>query len=144
MAHFESKARPPADGIDYRVDYDLDDEALNTLFAAAWPDYRRRSFRRILERSLGTVSAFDDNRLVGFVNLATDGGEHAFLLDPTVDARYHRRGIGTTLVQRAAVVARQRGCRWLHVDYEPALETFYRGAGFRTSAAGVMLLDSTT
>jgi hypothetical protein len=28
------------------------------------------------------------------------------------------------------------GCPWLHVDYEPHLDGFYRGCGFRPTAAG--------
>jgi GNAT superfamily N-acetyltransferase len=87
------------------------------------------------------VTAFTSRRLIGFVNVATDGAEHAFLLDPTVDPDYRRRGIGTELVRRAADVARERGCTWLHVDFEPALTSFYQRAGFRDTLAGVMQLD---
>ncbi|MGH7459596.1 MAG: GNAT family N-acetyltransferase [Longimicrobiales bacterium] len=130
--------------VDYRIDPSLDDDVLNDLFARAWPGHLPRAFAPVLARSLGTVSAFVANRLVGFVNVATDGGEHAFLLDPTVDVAHRRRGIGTQLVRRAAALAQQRGCRWLHVDYEPTLAPFYRAAGFRDSAAGVMRLDRTT
>jgi GNAT superfamily N-acetyltransferase len=78
------------------------------------------------------------------VNVATDGGQHAFLLDPTVDAAYRRQGIGTELVRQAASLARASGCEWLHVDYEPPLIPFYRGCGFRDSVAGVMRLDRTS
>jgi GNAT superfamily N-acetyltransferase len=110
----------------------------------AWDDHAPREFAPVLARSLGVVAAFVSDRLIGFVNLATDGGEHAFLLDPTVDVAHRRRGIGTQLVRRAAALATERGCKWLHVDYEPALAPFYRAAGFRDSLAGVMRLDSTT
>jgi ribosomal protein S18 acetylase RimI-like enzyme len=82
-------------------------------------------------------------RLIGFANVATDGGRHAFLLDPTVDPGYQRQGIGTSLVRLAAAEARARGCEWLHVDYEPQLAHFYRAAGFRATSAGVMHLDRT-
>jgi ribosomal protein S18 acetylase RimI-like enzyme len=128
------------DRVDYRTDAPLQDETLNGLFGRSWPDHIPRAFSRVLTHSLGTVSAFAADRLVGFVNLATDGGEHAFLLDPTVDPAYRRRGIGLQLVRRATEVARERGCRWLHVDYEPQLAAFYRRAGFRDSAAGVLQL----
>ncbi|NMP25029.1 hypothetical protein [Sulfobacillus harzensis] len=37
-----------------------------------------------LHRSLGWVTARCDNRLVGFVNVAGDGGVHAFILDMIV------------------------------------------------------------
>ena len=130
--------------VNYRTDPSLDDASLNDLFARAWADHTPRVFAPVLARSLAVVAAFDSVKLVGFVNVATDGGEHAFLLDPTVDRAYRRRGIGTQLVRRAAALARERGCKWLHVDFEPALRLFYQAAGFRDSLAGVMRLDRTT
>ncbi|MGH7655201.1 MAG: GNAT family N-acetyltransferase [Gemmatimonadaceae bacterium] len=129
--------------VDYSIDHPLEDAALNALFGDSWPAHSPRAFGPILTRSLGTVSAFVADRLVGFVNLATDGGEHAFLLDPTVHPAFRRRGIGLQLVRRAALLACERGCRWLHADYEAQLEPYYRAAGFRESTAGVMLLTPT-
>jgi len=126
------------------IDPPIDDAVLNDLFSRAWPDHVPGVYQNVLARSLGYLGAFADGRLIGFVNLATDGGEHAFLLDPTVDRAYRRRGIGLELVRQAAALARTRGCKWLHVDYEPALAPFYRAAGFRDSLAGVMRLDRTT
>ncbi len=129
------------DTVDYRIDPPLDDANLNDLFARSWPDHSPRAFQPVLSRSLGTLAAFVGDRLVGFVHLATDGGAHAFLLDPTVDRGFRRRGIGLQLVRRAAALARSRGCQWLHVDYEPELAPFFRAAGFRDSVAGIMRLD---
>ena len=80
-------------------------------------------------------------RLVGFINVATDGGAHAFLLDPTVDPEYRRRGIGQSLVERAIAAARGPNCEWVHVDYEPNLAAFYARAGFRPTEAGLLHLD---
>ncbi len=128
----------PVGKIDYRTAPDVTDEALNELFASAWRDYVPRAFRPILDRSLTYVCAFDGPRLVGFVNVAWDGGVHGFVLDTTVHADYRRGGIGRRLVQAAADVARQHGVHWLHVDYEPHLDAFYRGCGFRRSEAGLL------
>lgn len=130
--------------IAFRIDPRLDDSALNDLFSRAWPGHVAGSYQSVLARSLGYIGAFIDERLIGYVNLATDGGEHAFLLDPTVDVAYRRRGIGLELVRRAAALARERGCTWLHVDYAPELAAYYRAAGFRDSCAGVMRLDRPT
>jgi ribosomal protein S18 acetylase RimI-like enzyme len=123
------------------VDGSLTDEALNALFAAAWRSHRQRDFAPVLARSLVHVSATIRDRLVGFVNVATDGDEHAFLLDPTVHPAFQRRGIGLALVRRAIAEARCRGPRWLHVDYEAELEPFYRAAGFEATRAGLVRLD---
>ncbi len=116
-------------------------EDLNALRAAAWDRVGDQDWGPILDRSLGWVCAVDGDRLVGFVNVAWDGGVHAFLLDTTVHPDYQRRGVGRALVREAATMARARGAEWLHVDYEDDLGPFYRGCGFRPSAAG--LLDLT-
>jgi GNAT superfamily N-acetyltransferase len=81
-------------------------------------------------------------RLVGFVNVAWDGGVHAFLLDTTVHPEFRRQGIGVSLVRCAADEARELGAEWLHVDYEPRYAEFYRRCGFRPTQAGLLKLNS--
>jgi GNAT superfamily N-acetyltransferase len=131
--------------IEYHIDPQLSNEALNGLFENAWPDHTHRDFSRVLAGNLGHVSATAGGVLVGFVNIAWDGDRHAFLLDPTVRSGFRRQGIGTELIRRAIDLARFRGVEWLHVDYEPHLAGFYAGAGFRPTEAGLVHLkaDST-
>ena len=91
--------------------------------------------------SLGWVCAREDNELVGFVNVAWDGGVHAFLLDTLVTARVRRRGIGTQLAAVAWDGARAARCEWLHVDFEDHLRSFYFGrSGFSPANAGLIAL----
>jgi GNAT superfamily N-acetyltransferase len=116
----------------------IDEDQLNALFATAWPSHEIGNFAAVLARSLAFVCAFQENRLVGFVNLAWDGGVHAFLMDPTVHPDFQSRGIGTRLVQTAISVARERGVEWLHVDYEERLARFYQRCGFQPTSAGVI------
>jgi GNAT superfamily N-acetyltransferase len=94
----------------------------------------------VLNQSLAYVGAYHQEQLVGFVNVAWDGGVHAFLLDPRVHPEFRRRGIGTALVRRATELARDRGAEWLHVDYEPHLHDFYARCGFRSTLAGLIQL----
>ena len=92
--------------------------------------------------SLGWVCAWDGDELVGFVNVAWDGGVHAFILDTIVAAKARRRGIGTGLVAVAVQEARAAGCEWLHVDFEDHLLGFYFDAcGFVPTNAGLIRLD---
>ena len=82
-----------------------------------------------------------DSALIGFVNVAWDGGDHAFLLDTTVRSDHRRRGIGVELVQIAARHAATAGCEWLEVDFEEHLTTFYLDTcGFRPTRAGLIHL----
>jgi GNAT superfamily N-acetyltransferase len=94
--------------------------------------------------SLGWVTARDsDGVLVGFANVAWDGGDHAFLVDTKTRGDRQRRGIGTEVVRHAAQHAKAAGCEWLHVDFEPHLAEFYFDAcGFRTTDAGLIHLLS--
>jgi len=117
-----------------------DDTALARLWLAAWRDTGPASFQPILARSLTHVGAYEDDRLVGFVNVAWDGGVHAFILDTCVAPAVQRQGIGVRLVAQATDVARQRGAHWLHVDFEPHLAAFYRRCGFGPTAAGLIKL----
>ena len=129
--------------ISYRVSPTIANDELNALFAAAWPDHARSDFEPVLSRSLAYICAYQQRRLIGFVNVAWDGGIHAFLLDTTVHPQVQHRGIGRALVLRAAQAARERGIAWLHVDYEPHLEPFYRDCGFQDTFAGLMRLNPT-
>lgn len=127
----------------YRVAPGVAERELADLFAAAWPGDGDVDMQR-LEHSLSYVCAYQGARLVGFVNVAWDGGVHGFILDTTVHPEVQRQGIGVELVARAAAVARGRGLEWLHVDFEPHLTGFYERCGFRPTTAGLMNLTRET
>ncbi|MEU7904323.1 GNAT family N-acetyltransferase [Actinoplanes sp. NPDC049118] len=118
-------------------------DALDALHAAGFdrPPEGIDWLARVERHSLGWVCARLRERLVGFVNVAWDGGAHAFILDTVVAPDVRGRGVGTGLVRVATDGARAAGCRWLHVDYEAGLAGFYQKAcGFTPTAAGLVAL----
>jgi ribosomal protein S18 acetylase RimI-like enzyme len=122
---------------------DVADDDLSDLHSRAFGEPRAATpwRRRLTQHSLTWIIAWEGERLVGFVNVAWDGGAHAFLLDVVVDPADQGDGIGRALVRAAAQEAARAGCEWLHVDFEEDLEAFYLGAcGFRPTAAGVLRL----
>lgn len=129
--------------ITYEWRGDVDNAALNELHAEGFgcpvgqTDWRARLHRH----SLGWVCAREGDRLVGFVNVAWDGGVHAFVLDTVVAQRSRSHGVGAALIKAAAEGSRAAGCEWLHVDFEEHLRSFYFDAcGFRETAAGLISL----
>src|SRR4029077_14353540 len=126
--------------LEYKLNPALDNEALNALYAVAWPNHTWFEFAPVFSRAVAYVMAFDQGRLVGSVYVAWDGAQHAFLLEPTVHPKWRHRGIGAELVRRAADAARDAGCDVLHVDYEAALAPFYEACGFVPTAAGLIRL----
>lgn len=99
---------------------------------------------QIRPHSLGWVTARDvDRRLIGFVNVLSDGADHAFLIDTKTHSAHQRKGIGTSIVQFAAQHAKAAGCEWLHVDFDADLGRFYFDAcGFRSTNAGLIHLPT--
>ena len=96
---------------------------------------------QVNRHSLGWACARKGSELVGFVNVAWDGGVHAFILDTVVSARMRRQKAGTLLVTLAVREARAAGCEWLHVDFEDHLRPFYLGrCGFMPANAGLIAL----
>ncbi|MEM7401581.1 MAG: GNAT family N-acetyltransferase [Pseudomonadota bacterium] len=112
---------------------------------SAWPNHQPPyDFLSELSKSLGYICAFTNDRLIGFINIAWDGGKHAFLLDTTVHKEFQRKGIGTQLVHKASNLAKSNNVEWFHVDYEPGLANFYTKAGFKPTEAGLLNLKKLT
>ncbi|GAB2558816.1 GNAT family N-acetyltransferase [Kribbella endophytica] len=129
--------------MELRVRFPVDDQVLSALHSLAFgaPGEIQPWATRLERHALTWVGAFDNDELVGFVQVCWDGGAHAFVLDTAVHPDHGRKGIGSQLVARAADESRAAGCEWLHVDYEPHLESFYLDAcGFTPTEAGLLKL----
>ena len=95
---------------------------------------------QVTNHSLGWVTCRADE-LVGFVNVAWDGGVHAFILDTVVAISHRGNGIGSRLVEVAVLNAAEAGSEWLHVDFEDHLSPFYLAAcAFSATQAGLIRL----
>jgi len=126
--------------IEYRMAPPLTEEQLEPLFSEGFVESSARGYARVLEHSLTWVAAFQEGKLVGFVNVAWDGRSHAFIQDAVVSEKARRRGVGIELVRRAIAAAREAGVRWVHADYEPHLDSFWAKAGMLPTRARVAYL----
>ena len=128
--------------VDYAWRGDAADEELVALTLSYGGNAEAGWWDRIRPHSLGWVTArTGDGWLVGFVNVAWDGGDHAFLIDTKVRLDLQRRGIGTELVRIAAEHAKAADCEWLEVDFDDHLVPFYLDAcGFMPTPAGLLHL----
>jgi GNAT superfamily N-acetyltransferase len=133
-------------GAPLTVEYAWRGDASDAELVALTDSYGGQSERgwwdRVRRHSLGWVTARDDaGALIGFANVAWDGGDHAFLLDPKVRPDCRHRGIGTEVVRRAVEQACAAGCEWIEVDFGPELAPFYFDAcGFTPTTAGLIRL----
>lgn len=91
--------------------------------------------------SLGWVTARDEGKFVGFVNVPWDGFVHAWVQDTMVALSHRHSGVGRQLVREVVGHAKSAGCEWLHVDFDDELRPFYFDAcGFKPTNAGLIAL----
>jgi GNAT superfamily N-acetyltransferase len=130
--------------IEYRWRFPITDAEIEALTRSHGGNAEAGWWDRIRPHSLGWATAhLADGTVVGFVNVAWDGGDHAFLLDTKTRPDHQRRKIATSLVKLATDHAKRAGCEWLHVDFddESGLAAFYFGAcGFQPTTAGLIHL----
>lgn len=142
MEQFSSQAKGQADDItEWRGTFRSAE--VNALHAECF-DHRMFDddwWTQVNRYSLGWVCTRRSEKLIGFVNVAWDGGVHAFVLDTMVSPAYQRQGIAKGLIEEAVKRAKLTGCEWLHVDFDPHLRPFYFDAcGFAPTDAGLIPL----
>jgi len=114
----------------------------NRAFAIDPPNPTDPWEQRLDRHSLGWVTARVNGDLVGFVNVVTDGGVHAWLQDVVVEPELQGREIGKTMIEVATKKSGDAGCEWLHVDFDDELSPFYFDrCGFQPTSAGLRYLQ---
>lgn len=126
---------------------DFTNQEANVLHAEAFETrvYRDSEWNWIeltARHSLGWVTAREDERLVGFLNVPWDGFVHAWVQDTMVAQSHRHVGIGRRLVEVAVNEAQSAGCEWLHVDFDDELKPFYiDSCRFKPVSAGLIRLN---
>lgn len=93
------KACAVTDLIDFIWRDPITDEEMAELVRSHGGQPTNGWWAQISQHSLGWVGARDSaGVLVGFVNVAWDSGDHAFLIDTKTRGTHQRRGIGRALV----------------------------------------------
>ncbi len=127
--------------ITYNISTPLSNKILNALYRSAWPNHKEMDFTQELTHAFFYVTAHDGEKCIGFVKVIWDGGQHGFILEPTVHPDYQRQGIGTQLLEQLKKEGKKRNLVWLHVDFHPHLLKYYRNAGFLHTEAGLLNLN---
>ncbi len=109
--------------------------------SAFWAiDRRIEDLRIAVDRSEPVVSAWDEEKLVGFARANSDGVYRATIFDVVVDCDYQRLGLGRKLVE--TVLAHPCMSRveriYLTTTHQ---QSFYERLGFVTNDSTTMRLD---
>jgi GNAT superfamily N-acetyltransferase len=82
-----------------------------------------------------TISAFDDDKLVGFGRVVTDYVLHAMIFDMIVQPDYQGKGIGTMIIKTLVKKCKDHGIRDIQLFCAVGKKGFYEKHGFEVRAA---------
>ncbi len=89
--------------INYSDTHDIDLDQLAALFNSVGWERRttdRERLAQLVRGSLYVISAWEDNRLVGFARAISDGAFNAYISTVAVAPTHQKQGIGRELIQR--------------------------------------------
>jgi GNAT superfamily N-acetyltransferase len=99
-------------------------------------------FSELKEKLYTYFAARKDGKLIGFINVLSDGVADAYLQDLTVHPDYQKIGIGTELVNRAINYLKSQNIKAIRVTFVPRLTKFYKRFGFNIIQAGIIDRDA--
>lgn len=104
--------------------------------SVGWPEMKREYSNSKLQNYF-SAACYDENRLVGWLCVVSNGVTDAYVQDLMVAPDYQRRGIGTHLMDLLLDVLRSHGIYMVSVVYgEESLRSFYEKFGFYTMLCG--------
>jgi ribosomal protein S18 acetylase RimI-like enzyme len=122
----------------YEINPKLDAEQVGELRQMVGWDERVDKYRRILGTTYLCVACFSLDKLIGYVDVISDGIDDAYVRDLMVHPDYQRRGIGSTLLSMVKERIKKNRIKMVSLVFEPGLIDFYRKAGFYIIAGGLI------
>ena len=87
------------------------------------------------------IAAYDNNRLVGYIDCVSNVVTDAYIQDLMVHPDYQGQGIGTELMNRMIAILKEEHIFMISVIYEEDLKPFYDRFGFFSLLSGQMQTD---
>lgn len=99
---------------------------------------REKKMAELVGCTYMTAACFEDDLLVGFVDVLSDGVEDALIRSLVVHPGYQRRGIARHLLKMVTERIKESNIKTTNVLFEPELTDLYRKAGFRIVSGGLI------
>jgi ribosomal protein S18 acetylase RimI-like enzyme len=124
---------------------EIDIQQLQLLLnrSAFWAiDRRIEDLRVAVDRSEPVVSAWDEDKLIGFARATSDGIYRAGIWDVAIDPDYQRLGLGRKLVETVLAHPYMQRVEKIYL-FTTHHQRFYERLGFVTNSSTAMVLTTT-
>jgi GNAT superfamily N-acetyltransferase len=119
--------------IEFRPELPANDQFWNLFQTTGWNKKYGLSAEelvRALRSSWYVLAAYDDNRLVGFGRLVSDGILHAMIYELIVLPEYQGQGIGGMILEKLVAICKEAGIRDIQLFCAAGKREFYKKRGF--------------
>ena len=107
------------------------------LKQTSWASHRDiPGIEKMLKNSFLTIGVWDDDRLIGFARVLSDGVYRALIDDVVVDESYRGKGIGTEIMKH--LLSRLEQVEEIFLRTGKEMVPFYEGLGFTLSRGTMM------
>jgi N-acetylglutamate synthase-like GNAT family acetyltransferase len=123
---------------------DIDIQQLQELLSrsAFWAaDRRVEDLQVAIDRSEPVVSAWDEDKLIGFARATSDGIYRAGIWDVAIDPDYQRLGLGRKLVETVLAHPYMQRVERIYL-FTTHHQRFYEQIGFVTNSSTAMVLTN--
>ncbi len=127
----------------YTLNPRLRAEDVAVLRSAVGWDARKDKLKKIIGYTYLTGACFDQDHLVGFVDVISDGVDDALVRNLLVHPDYQGQGIAIALLEMVIQRIREDNIKTINVLFEPELAELYRKAGFRVIGGGMIDNEAT-
>ncbi len=93
-------------------------------------------YENSLNQSYFYICCYDENKLVGFLDVLSNGVTDAYFQDVMVNPDYQGKGIGTALMIQAIQKLKEDNIYMISVIFDESLLNFYKKFGFYTMLSG--------
>jgi ribosomal protein S18 acetylase RimI-like enzyme len=117
----------------------VDPKEIEDLRESVGWDRSEGTYQEILNRHYTYYTVRnEDDQLIGYMSVLSDGISDAFLLDLVVHPQYQRKGLGKRIVKKAITDIKAAGIRCIQVTFNNDLESFYEKCGFHIFKGGII------
>ena len=109
------------------------DEILSLHKDAGWISYTEKPemLKEAYEKSFCVLGAYEEDKLIGIIRAVGDGASILYIQDIIVLKSYHRKGIGTKLIQNMLERFSHIYQKVLLTDNQERTIKFYQSLGFK-------------
>jgi ribosomal protein S18 acetylase RimI-like enzyme len=123
---------------------DIDFQQLQSLFnkSAFWAiDRQIEDLKIAIDRSEPVISAWEEDKLIGFARATSDGIYRATIFDVVIDPDYRRLGLGRKLVETVLIHPCMRRVEKIYL-MTTNQQSFYERLGFTSNSSTTMILSA--